>query len=128
MVNPYNSPWLTPPKPPFIQDKLLYRRWQDIAKLFTGSHTYREGEGYLIIDEQFIIAKWKTKMRLISHLDWVHYTPQALAAAMDTNTVCEYYEWQHKDPNSDPNIWLDKIKEQDLKVYYAQRIGRANQI
>lgn len=128
MVNPHNSPWFTPPRAPFIQDPILYKNWSKINHYLRQTHEYYEGNGYLKINNKFFIGKSKTKMRLVSHLDWVYYTPQALALAMDKGIVEEYYEWQLKDPNSDPNIWMDKIKEQELKTHYAQRVGRASKI
>lgn len=128
MINPHSSPWLIPPKPRFIADTQLYWRWQAIAKYLSTPQTYKEVSGQLIVNNQFLIAKKSAKMRLISHLDWCHYTPKTLAAAIESNTVDIYYEQQLKDSRSDPNEWRDKPKEMTLKTHYAVRKGRASKI
>lgn len=78
----------------------------------------------ICINNEFFIARKKTKFRMISRLDWVHYTPKELAHAIQTNTVEAYYVQQLLSPKSDPNDWKDPIEEFDLKTYYAERVGR----
>jgi len=125
MANPYNSPHLRPPR---IQDKQLYFRWANIYKHLSGFFHLEQQHGMLLVNDEFYIAKSATVMRLKSHLDWVHYDPQDLAQAMLKAQVPAYYEQQMSDPESPGDHWRDKAKEQDLKVHYAVRAGRATEI
>jgi len=114
----------------YIPDVALYKKWQAISKYLTKTgHTLKvSSQSMLIVNKQFLLAKSKPKMRLVSQLDWVHYTDNELAQAINTNTVESYYEQQLKSANSDPNIWKRHSEEMDLKSYYAVRSGRADAI
>lgn len=99
----------------------------NICKHFTQWYDFKDlSDRYSMIrvNESFFISNKKPKMRMISRLDWVYYTPKDLARAIETDTVEQYYAQQLNDPNSDPNIWKDAIKEFELKTYYANRVGR----
>lgn len=109
----------------YIKDPYLYSRWANIKKFLTKDHQYREGYGGLIINESFIIAKKKSKMRPLGQLDWSWYTPKTLAEAMDNNEVLSYYEKMLKDPRSDKNKWKHKDMEMSKKAFYASRQGNA---
>jgi hypothetical protein len=74
------------------------------------------------------ISKTNDKFRLKSHLDWAWYSPKTLAAAIDADDLDLYYQTQLSHQNSDPNIWRRWDEEQDLKSYYAARVGRASLI
>lgn len=111
----------------FINDKALYRVWARIAKYLTSTtHNVVEYRGMLGYNKQFLLAKHSAKMRLLSHLDWVHYTPKELANAINNNTVEEYYEQKLLDNRSDPNVWKRPSEEHELKAKYAARAGRAS--
>lgn len=114
----------------YINDRILYRKWQAIsALLLSNTHKLKvSAQNMLIVNNQFILAKSKEKMRLVSQLDWVHYTPADLAQAINTNTVDAYYEQQLNDSLSDPNVWKRHHEEMELKSFYAQRSGRASEI
>ena len=128
-VNPYNSP---------ILQKLHNRRMIEIVKRhvpllnickhFKQFYIFKDindMHGYIKVNNEFFITSKKTtKMRMISRLDWVHYKPQDLALAIQTNTVEQYYAQQLNDPASDPNIWYNTLEEYDLKEYYANRVNR----
>ena len=125
MIDPHNSPWRRPPR---IHDLFLYHRWRPIQKYLRGPHHYRESNGLLLIDDVFFIAKNSSRMRLKSHIDWVHYTAKTLAEAMNQDRVPEYYESQMRDPRSPANQWARSHQEQELKTRSAHRAGRANWI
>lgn len=127
MINPLNSPW-NKSKPLFIQDRKLWLKWTAIKKYLKTTPSVVERNGYLQVNGLFYVAKNSSKMRLISHLDWCHYTPKTLAQAIDGNTVEIYYETMLNDNRSDPNIWKDTDKEMELKTHYAMRQGRASLI
>jgi hypothetical protein len=127
MINPVNSPW-NKSKSLYIRDQKLWARWSAIKKHLTTTPNVVERNGYLEINSLFYIAKNSSKMRLISNLDWSHYTSKTLAQAIDTNTVESYYETMLKDSRSDPNVWKDTDKEMELKTYYAFKKGRAKLI
>lgn len=111
----------------FINDKDLYRRWVAIAKYLKNTqHLFYEYRGQLSVDKQFLLAKHSPKMRLLSHLDWVHYTPKELAQAIDSNTIEQYYEQKLVDGRSDPNVWKRTDEEHELKSRYAAQAGRAS--
>jgi hypothetical protein len=94
-----------------------FANWYDFKDL---SDTH----GIIKVNDEFFIGAKKAKMRMISRLDWVYYNPKDLARAIETDTVEQYYAQQLGDPNSDPNIWNDAVKEYELKTYYANRVGR----
>jgi len=126
-VNPHNSPYFKPNN--FKSNDIkLYHRWAAIKKFLISNHHVVEMKGQLVVDSKFWIAKHSSKMRMISQLDWVHYTPKTLAAAMDNNTVDVYYEQQLSDSRSDPNLWKRPDEESELKSHYAARAGRASLI
>jgi hypothetical protein len=129
MINPANSIW-NKPKFVRISDRDLLYKWLAIKKHLINTILIRPiaGETNLVIDEKFIIAKHSKKFRLISQIDWAVYDTKDLANAIDTNTIDSYYEQMLADPQSDPNIWNDKIKEHELKTHYAERAGRASKI
>jgi len=113
----------------YIADRKLYSRWTAIAKYLTSpNHNVIEYNGMLGYNKQFLIAKNTAKMRLLSHLDWVHYTPKELAQAIDSNTIEQYYELKLQDGRSDPNVWKRPDEEHELKAFYAARAGRASLI
>ena len=124
MANPHNSPW----NKPRIYDKLLWSRWAAIDKYLTTRPTIVERNHYLEINGVCYIAKKSTKMRLISHIEWCHYTAKTLAQAIDANNIEGYYEIMLNDVRSDPNIWKDRNFEMELKTHYAVRAGRASLI
>jgi hypothetical protein len=125
MINPLNSPW-NKSKSFFIKDHKLWTRWVAIKKYLSTTPNVVERNGYLEINGLLYIAKNSSKMRLISHLDWCHYTPKTLAQAIDKNNIENYYETMLNDSRSDPNIWKDTDKEMKLKSYYASRLGRVS--
>jgi hypothetical protein len=113
----------------FINDIALYRRWAAIARYLPNhNHPVVEYRGMLAYNQQFLLAKHSTKWRLLSHLDWAHYTPKGLADAITNNTIEQYYEQQLHDVRSDPNIWRRPDEEHTLKARYAARAGRASLI
>ena len=126
-MNPHNSPW-NKPKPVFVSDPKLWRRWFAIKRHLTTTPSVIERNWYLEINGICYVAKNSSKMRLISHIDWCHYTPKTFAQAIDSNSIEAYYERQLNDPRSDPNIWSDTDKEMEIKTHYAERAGRASKI
>ena len=124
-MNPLSSPW-NQPKKVFITDQQLYWRWHPVQRYLTCQPQVSEYRGMLAIDRKFYLAKKSSKMRLLSHLDWCWYTPKTLAQAINNDTVEEYYEVMLRDVRSDPNEWKDKNLEQELKSFYAARVGRAS--
>lgn len=127
-MNPHNSIWNTR-KEPFIKDKILYHKWASIKKYLTSRpNIMLIQETQLKINNQFLISKNSSKFRLLSQLDWAVYDNKDLAQAIDNNAVENYYEKMLMNSLSDPNVWNDKTKEQELKVYYAARVGRASKI
>lgn len=109
----------------YIKDYKSYFRWIAIEKFLKKEHSYRESGGGLIINDMFIIAKKRPKMRPLGQLDWAWYTPKTLAAAMDNNTVLQYYEKMLLDPRSDKNKWKRNDEEMEKKAFYASRQGNA---
>lgn len=131
-MNPHNSIW-NKPRDPHISDLMLYHRWKAIKKYISTTVSIRLLDyGYtrnmIIINEQCIIAKNSTKFRLLSQLDWAHYTAKGLATAIDNNDIDGYYERMLADTRSDPNQWNDYNKEMELKTHYAARANRASKI
>lgn len=124
-MNPHNSPW-NKPKPQIVQDKKLYWRWAPIKAHLNKVVPINEYQGILRIDKDIYIAKNSSKFRIRSHLDWTWYTPKTLAQAIDNNTVDQYYEIMLADVRSDPNDWKDQDFEQELKSFYAARVGRCS--
>lgn len=90
---------------------------------FTADFRY----GGVIINEQFIIAKRKTRFRPLGQLDWAHYTPKGLGAAIAENTVLEYYEYMLTDSRSPKSEWKGE-SAMSKKAYYAERNGMASLI
>jgi len=116
-----------PAKDKYIDNRYLWSKWKQIRKhLSTATHVeYRITQQHvLLVNQQFLLAQKKSKMRLASYLDWVAYTPRHLAFAIETGQVEDYYWYQMSDPRSDPNIWKRQLEEKALKTYYAQRAGR----
>jgi hypothetical protein len=114
-----------------IYDKTLAQKWLRIKRRLSTQYTAYEANGMLSIptNQQMIyIAKNSEKMRLKSHLDWVHYEPKSLAYAIDNNIVDSYYELMLSHSLSDPNQWKDFDYEMELKSFYASRVGRASLI
>lgn len=109
----------------YISDYKSYFRWAAIQKFLKKEHTYRESRGGLIINDMFIIAKNKPKMRPLGQIDWSWYTPKTLAAAMDDDSVLQYYEKMLLDPRSDKNKWKRSDEEMTKKALYASRQGNA---
>jgi len=124
-MNPHNSPW-NKPSPQLVQDKQLYWRWSPIKIHLSRSVPIQEYRGILRIDKDIFIAKHSSKFRIRSHLDWAWYTPKTLAQAINNNTVDQYYEIMLADVRSDPNEWKDLDFEQELKSFYAARVGRCS--
>jgi len=109
----------------YIQNSNFYFKWVAIEKYLIGEHALRETHGGLIIDETFIIAGRKTKMRPLGQIDWSWYTAKTLATAMNEGTVLEYYEHMLTDKRSDPNKWKRSEEEMFKKTKYAVRQGLA---
>jgi hypothetical protein len=126
-MNPHASPWYRRPVP-VIRDQQLRWRWQAINQHLARVPDVIEYRGMLMINDQFYICKNSSKMRLKSHLDWVHYTPRTLAQAIDQQQVPVYYEFMMQDHRSDPNVWNDRDFEMQLKSFYAARAGRCSPI
>ncbi len=124
-MNPHQSPW-NRPQPQRIQDQQLYWRWAAIKKHITQPQSVSEYQGILTINKKIYIAKNSAKFRLKSNLDWAYYTPKTLAAALDNNTVDQYYEFMLQDHRSDSNDWKDHDLEMELKAFYAARAGRCD--
>ena len=132
-VNPYRSPLLArlnDTKQKHQNREIVKRHWVllNIVRNFTNWYDFKDlsdTHGIIKINHEFFIGAKKTKMRMISRLDWVHYHPKDLARAIETDTVEAYYTQQLDDPASDPNIWADAVKEFELKTYYANRVGRS---
>jgi len=112
----------------YISNYKFYFRWATIKKFLTTEHTYKERHSGLIIDELFVIAANKPKMRPLGQIDWAWYTPKTLAKAMDDGTVLQYYEMMLKDKRSDPNRWKSRAEEMEKKALYAARAGIAELI
>jgi hypothetical protein len=114
-----------------IYNAALIQKWFRIRRHLKTAYTAYEANGILTIptnSHSIYIAKNSEKMRLKSHLDWVWYTPKQLAYAIDNNCVDAYYEIMLSHVNSDPNQWKDLNFEQELKSFYAARVGRASLI
>jgi hypothetical protein len=126
-MNPHASPWNRSSQPT-IRDQQLRQRWLQIKLHVTRSVCATEQHGILTIDQELYIAKHSRKFRLRSHLDWAHYTPRTIAQAIDNCTLDQYYEFMLADHRSDPNDWKDTDLEQELKAYYAARVGRCSLI
>lgn len=123
MANPHNSPWL--------RTRTIDPRLQEIVDLTKTQIKTNQQHALLTIkvnDLVVYIARNSAKFRLKSYLDWAHYTPSALAQAIDTRTLLVYYEQQLNSPHSDPNKWKRTSEEQELKSYYAWRAGRASRL
>lgn len=137
-VNPYNSPVLRQ-----LQQHQQFKENQrqkefvkkhltllNLCKCFTQWYNFSDladVQGCIRVNNEFYLStnrKKGNRMRLISRLDWVHYTPSDLAHAIETGSVAQYYGQQLQDPASGPNIWSDTLEELVLKTYYAHRMGR----
>jgi hypothetical protein len=125
-MNPYNSPWLTKPKKPFIKDFTLRYKFSQIYQHLQNNIIAVQYNGILVLDKNIYIAKNSVKFRIKSHLDWAWYTPQTLAQAINNDDIESYYEIMLENINSDPNVWKDNDFEMTLKTYYAARINRAS--
>lgn len=115
----------------YINDPKFVQKWLRIRRHLTTTAYVYETYSQLAIKTQSVtlyLSKNSDKMRLYSHLDWVHYTAQHLAKAIDLDQVTAYYEIQMQNPLSDPNVWSNQDFEQMLKSYYAARAGRASLI
>jgi hypothetical protein len=124
-VNPYNSPHRNDS---WIKDKHLWSRWNHIKQYLSGRQMLREINNQLLVNDEFFLAKHSPRMRLKSHLDWVHYRARDLARAIESGSIPVYYEQQMKSTNSPHNQWQDQHQEHELKTHYAHRAGRANWI
>ena len=116
-----------PAKDGYIDNTFLWSKWSQIRKhLHTNTHVgYRmTRQNMLLVNNEFIIAQRKSKMRMAGLLDWVAYKPKHLAFAIETGQVEDYYWYQMSDPKSDPNIWKCQLEETALKTYYAHRSGK----
>lgn len=112
----------------YISNPNFFHMFIRIKKYLTYEPNLRETHGGLIIDEQFMIAARKTKMRPLGQIDWSWYTAKTLATAMNEGAVLEYYERMLVDPRSDHNRWKNKDEEMTKKAYYAARSGMAELI
>lgn len=83
--------------------------------------------GGVILNEQVIIAKKKTRFRPLGQLDWAHYTAKGLGTAFKEGTVLEYYEKMLNDGRSPSHDWHGE-KMMDKRAYYADRHGTASLI
>jgi len=81
-------------------------------------------QGFLMINQQVLIAQHKKKFRLVGLLDWAYYTMPDLAAAIANNSTESYYVAQLSHPKSTPNEWKRPVEEAVLKTYYGIRSGR----
>lgn len=86
---------------------------------------YRHGG--VILNEQVIIAKKKTRFRPLGQLDWAHYTAKGLGTAFKEGTVLEYYEQMLNDDRSPSHDWQGE-KMMEKRTYYAERRGNASRI
>jgi hypothetical protein len=110
---------------PYIRNKSFYFKWKAIEKYLEFRHDLKESQQGLIIDEEFMIAANKTKMRPLGQLDWSWYTAKTLAMAMNEDRVLHYYETMLKDKRSDSNKWKRREEEMYKKTFYAVRAGKA---
>jgi len=81
--------------------------------------------GGVILNEQIIIAKKKTRFRPLGQLDWAHYTAKGLGTAFKEGTVLEYYEQMLVDERSPSHDWQGD-NAMKKKTYYAERCGNAS--
>lgn len=125
-MNPYNSPWLTKPKKPFVKDFTLRSKLAKIRQHLQNDIIATEYNGILVLNKTIYIAKNSVKFRIKSHLDWAWYTPQTLAQAINNDNIESYYEIMLQNVKSDPNVWKDIDFEISLKTYYAARANRAS--
>ena len=125
-MNPYNSPWLTKPKKPFVKDFTLRSKFAKIRQHLQNDIIATEYNGILVLNKTIYIAKNSVKFRIKSHLDWAWYTPQTLAQAINNDDIESYYEIMLQNVKSDPNVWKDIDFEISLKTYYAARANRAS--
>ena len=109
----------------YIRNSNFYAMFVRLQKHLTYEPELRETQGGLIIDEQFIIAGRKTKMRPLGQIDWSWYTAKTLATAMNEGQVLQYYERMLTDPRSDKNKWKRPEEEMEKKTLYAVRQGIA---
>jgi len=109
----------------YICNPNFYDKFSRLQKYLTYEPELRETHGGLIIDDQFIIAGRKTKMRPLGQIDWSWYTAKTLATAMNEGAVLEYYERMLTDPRSDTNKWKRPEEEMEKKTLYAVRQGTA---
>jgi len=87
------------------------------------SPDYRHGG--VILNEQIIIAKKKTRFRPLGQLDWAHYTAKGLGTAFQDGTVLEYYEQMLVDKRSPSHDWQGE-KAMAKRAYYAELNGTAS--
>lgn len=83
--------------------------------------------GGVILNEQVIIAKKKTRFRPLGQLDWAHYTAKGLGNAFSEDTVLEYYEQMLNDQRSPSHDWQGE-KMMEKRAYYAERKGNASSL
>ncbi len=81
--------------------------------------------GGVILNEQIIIAKKKTRFRPLGQLDWAHYTAKGLGTAFKYGTVLEYYEQMLVDERSPSHDWQGE-KSMVKRAYYAELNGTAS--
>jgi len=118
MINPKNSPWNKPTTP------RLPNNLKQISKAVTRKDVFYINNQLSTIalpQVKIYLTNTSMKFRLKGHLDWVYYTDQSLADAINLDCVEVYYEIMLSHIKSDPNIWKDNQFEEDLKTHYANR-------
>lgn len=113
------------------KNQKLSLRWGQLRPHLTVKIEQRIQDGFLRIQRKQIViylTQNSTKFRIKSRLDWVHYDPQDLAKHINNDTIEHYYYTQRGDKDSYPNDWKRLQEEQDLKTYYANRVGRQTDV
>lgn len=100
---------------------------QKLRILFNSKLPYKIGNYGATIDKALVIARNKSLWRPVGTLDWFpYYGFESLIEAYKTNTLEEYKEKQLKANRQvravvKPNVWKDKVKEKEMKEFYANR-------
>lgn len=104
----------------------VYQKVENIQK-YAGDVAIAPDYRYsgVILNEQVIIAKKKTRFRPLGQLDWAHYTAKGLGTAFKEGTVLEYYEKMLVDGRSPSHDWNGE-NAMAKKAYYAERCGNAS--
>mgnify|MGYP001301530850 CR=1 FL=1 len=104
----------------------VYNKVENIQKYAGNVAIYPDyRHGGVILNEQVIIAKKKTRFRPLGQLDWAHYTAKGLGTAFQEDSVLEYYERMLNDERSPSHDWKGE-KMMDKRAYYAERRGNAS--